>query len=283
MKKILLPTDFSECSWNAIQYAMQLFKDETCTFYIMNSFEYVLSAPSSGVLSNSQNSAVVQAQKENSKRDLAITLKKIEKEFHNAKHTFEFSAVYGSFIDAVEKSVEKFNMDMIVMGSTGTNAVKEMTVGSSTAALVGTIACPILVIPKAIVFKQLQEIGLACDYEFIYTKKLLKPLLEIAHQQKSTIAILHVMNEKEALSDAQFMSRENLKLMLPANKTEFYTLTDIKIAIALHAFTESRKLDLFCIIAKKHNILKRLLGKTHSKWITKHAEIPLLVLYSSNG
>ena len=29
MKNILLPTDFSDNSWNAIQYAVELFKDES--------------------------------------------------------------------------------------------------------------------------------------------------------------------------------------------------------------------------------------------------------------
>ena len=282
MKKILLPTDFSESAWNAIKYAMQLLKDETCTFYILNSFEYVMSAPSSGVLSNSQNSAVSRAQKENSIRDLANTLKKIEKEFNNPKHTFEFSSMYGSFIDAAEKSVEKFKIDWIVMGTTGTNPVKEMTFGSSTAALVGTITCPILAIPLGVVYKPLKEIGIACDYEFLYTKKLLKPFVELANQQKSKVAVLHVMNNKDDISDEQFMIKENLKLMLPAKKTEFYRLTNIKVNIAIHAFTESRKLDLICILAKKHSILERLFGKTHSKAISKHADIPLLVLHCSN-
>ncbi|WP_341220224.1 universal stress protein [Polaribacter atrinae] len=38
MKNILLPTDFSDNSWNAIQYAVQLFKDEKCNFFIMNTY-----------------------------------------------------------------------------------------------------------------------------------------------------------------------------------------------------------------------------------------------------
>ena len=36
MKNILLPTDFSDNSKNAIQYAMEFFKNERCTFYILN-------------------------------------------------------------------------------------------------------------------------------------------------------------------------------------------------------------------------------------------------------
>ena len=38
MKKILLPTDFSENALNAIDYALQLFKDEKCAFFILNAY-----------------------------------------------------------------------------------------------------------------------------------------------------------------------------------------------------------------------------------------------------
>ena len=36
MKAILLPTDFSKNSMNAIEYAVSLFEDETCEFYVLN-------------------------------------------------------------------------------------------------------------------------------------------------------------------------------------------------------------------------------------------------------
>ena len=37
-RKILLPTDFSNNSWLAINYALQLFKNEACDFYLLNAF-----------------------------------------------------------------------------------------------------------------------------------------------------------------------------------------------------------------------------------------------------
>jgi len=38
MKHILIPTDFSSNAWNAIQYALKLFKNEECTFYLLNTY-----------------------------------------------------------------------------------------------------------------------------------------------------------------------------------------------------------------------------------------------------
>ena len=36
MKKILLPTDFSANSINAIHYALQFYRYEQCKFYLLN-------------------------------------------------------------------------------------------------------------------------------------------------------------------------------------------------------------------------------------------------------
>ena len=39
MRKILIPTDFSENAMNAIQYAIKLFKYEKCDYYIMHAYQ----------------------------------------------------------------------------------------------------------------------------------------------------------------------------------------------------------------------------------------------------
>ena len=42
MKKILLPTDFSENSWNAIQFALHFFKDQRCNFILLNTYTPII-------------------------------------------------------------------------------------------------------------------------------------------------------------------------------------------------------------------------------------------------
>ncbi|MEO0902953.1 MAG: universal stress protein [Bacteroidota bacterium] len=50
MQKILIPTDFSENAWNAISYAMYLFRNRKCTFYFLNTYTPVI--PSSRFMAN---------------------------------------------------------------------------------------------------------------------------------------------------------------------------------------------------------------------------------------
>ena len=36
MERILFPTDFSENSWNAIKYGLEVFKNVKCTFHLLH-------------------------------------------------------------------------------------------------------------------------------------------------------------------------------------------------------------------------------------------------------
>ena len=36
MINILVPTDFSKNAWNAIEYALEYFKDSSCNFYLLH-------------------------------------------------------------------------------------------------------------------------------------------------------------------------------------------------------------------------------------------------------
>ena len=82
-KNILLPTDFSNNSWSAIVYALKLYANESCTFYLLNS-----SAVKISMMSNLSNKLMETLQKET--REELLDLKKQMKlsninENHNYK------------------------------------------------------------------------------------------------------------------------------------------------------------------------------------------------------
>ena len=100
MKNILLPTDFSKNSWNAIEYAINFYKDTPCNFYLLNvgresnlvvnDSPYI---PNKDVLEN----LILKP----SKQKLKQFLKQIREEFpKNKKHNFYTLVDYNFFIDS---------------------------------------------------------------------------------------------------------------------------------------------------------------------------------------
>ena len=278
MKNILLPTDFSENAFNAIRYALQLFKEEPCNFYILNSYSPPMSAPSSGVTTQMLNDSILKALVEDSERGLNESLQKIKDNYANDKHNYTLLPAFDFFNTAVEKAVKKFEIDYVVMGTKGASGLKEVAIGSNTAGLIGNLKCPILAIPQYAEHKSLNELGFAADYEISYTHKGLSPFTSLIPDNNTAVSVLHIMEKGKEMKAEQLNHQQDVRDSLISYNTTFYTLTDINVTAGVRAFCESRKLDMLCLVAKKHNFLDRLLGKTHSKSISSHAEVPLLVL-----
>ena len=114
MKTILLPTDFSENSWNAIKYALNFFENSICTFYLLhvNTLNYAMAE---GSLYMDTDDLVEKTFIKPSKLQLRLTLKRISQEFPvNKNHHFFVLTDYNFFIDSIRKYVDEMKIDMII-------------------------------------------------------------------------------------------------------------------------------------------------------------------------
>ena len=277
MKSILLPTDFSVISKNAIHYALALFRDDDCIFYFMNSFDIGMTSPTAGVSSKSFQEAVYKSNKMQSETDLATLLSEIDNQYDNPKHQFKTLSLYMGFELAVKKSITNLQIDYVVMGAKGATGLKEVAIGSNTAGIIGKITCPLLVIPENALFLSLSELVLATDYEITYSLKGIQPFLEFVHP-KAQISVLYVNETGSELNASKTQAKHELQTLLSKYKNEHYMLTQISMDQGARIFAESRNVDMFCVIAKKHNFLHRFFGKSYSKMLTRHTRIPLLIL-----
>ncbi|MGI9545714.1 MAG: universal stress protein, partial [Flavobacteriaceae bacterium] len=99
MQRILIPTDFSNNSWNAIKYCVQLFKDAKCTFFLLHVNPI---PPYSGAASSVKTSTVVL--KDSMIKESKVELKKLQrriKDFSdNNNHSFNITALYDYFVES---------------------------------------------------------------------------------------------------------------------------------------------------------------------------------------
>ncbi|WP_273565650.1 universal stress protein [Maribacter halichondriae] len=110
MKNILIPTDFSDNAWNAMQYGMALFKKSKCTFYIVHVSPIAAHAGGEAAMYATQE-LLEQSILKKSIEKLEKLLKEIERQPFNTKHTFHILAFYGFFTDHIKQEVEDKNID----------------------------------------------------------------------------------------------------------------------------------------------------------------------------
>ncbi len=276
MKRILLPTDFSNNSWSAIKYALQLFKNETCTFYLLNTYtpaiyhvEYVLIEPA--------QFGIYDAVKENSLRQLDEFETRIKKEFNNPKHSVETIAAFNTLVSEIKEVVEKNKIDYVVMGTKGATGAKEILFGTNTVHVFKNVKCPVLAIPDGFDFEAPHEVLFPTDYKIDYKNKHIRPIIDILSFYNSRVNILHA-TYGYALSEKQETNRKKLETIFKKTTQLFHNVSGQTVAEAIDKFQLRAKVNLLVMINNKHSFFENLFFKNTISQIGFHLNIPFLVI-----
>lgn len=278
MKKILIPTDFSENAWNAIVYSLQLFKDETCTFHLLNTYTPIIFQYDYTTVSSSQYK-LVDTMKKVSETKLKEVLKRIQNQFNNPKHHFLSSSAFNTLPLEINELCSDNTIDMIVMGTKGASGVKEVLFGSNTIHVLKNAKCPVLAIPSEFSFEAPHEILFPSDYEINFQEKHIQPIVNIASTYHSRVNILNVRYENN-LSEEQERNRKMLEPFFEHIALLFHDIKNQSVTGAIENFQLKIRVNLLVMINNKRSFFENLFFKSKINQIGFHLNIPLLVIPS---
>ncbi|MBC8768665.1 universal stress protein [Arenibacter sp. BSSL-BM3] len=275
MKRILLPTDFSDYSFQAIGYALSLFKNINCRFFLIHTYmppvynaEYLVGSP--GLI------GLGDVMQETSMTQLEKLKNRLQKEHNNSKHSFTVQTSFNTLLNEVMETVESEGIDLVVMGTKGATGAKEILFGTNTVHIIKKANCPVLVIPPNFEYENPLEILFPTDFEIGYNKELLAPLLDIAEEHGSQINVLHVSTGYKLTKD-QEKQKKGLEKILEKTAL-FHDVPSNDIINAINAFQAKEKINLLVMIQNKHTFFERLFIEPVIKKIGFHVNIPFMVI-----
>lgn len=278
MKNILIPTDFSDNAWNAITYAIDLFRKNECTFYVVNVLPIAVYAGGEATMYVPSEIFEESVLRENREK-LKSLLDRMKRLTDTKKHRFDSVALYGYFTDKIKQEVLDKNIDLIVMGTKGSSGFKAVSMGSNTGNIITKVPCAVLAVPEDASYNRPKEIGFPTDFQLEYSTKVLEQVRELVRVHSSTLRFLYVSSKKDDLSLLQLKNRGDLKEYFKNTPFSFHTLTGKKLDVAIQHFVESRDLDMIVMVAKNLNFLERMLFRPRVEKISYHLTVPFLVLH----
>ena len=278
-RKILLPTDFSKNAENAIRYAVELYKNEECDFYILNVF-YTMGYATDNIMAPEIGEIAYKSAKETSENGLKKTLKKLQKNNLSRHHFFTISK-FNSLLNSIDEIVEKENIDLIIMGTQGATNAIDIIFGSNTVMVMEKERdCPVLAIPSEVEFSKPKEIVFPTSYNTHYKKRELKHLVEIAANNKAAIRVLHIEKEKFHKLDAtQKINKELLEEYFEGLDYSFHTLYNVEVQAALDCFVQSRDSDMIAFINKKHGFIDTIFTRHLVQELGYKSKVPVLTMH----
>ena len=279
MKKILLPTDFSQNAINAIHYALELFKDEVCTFYLLNTYTPVIYNYDYQMNTGGYLGEVVDIVKKNSISKLEELKKDLKKKHVNNKHSFTIISSFNLLTDEIKDLIKEYDLDLIVMGTKGSSGAREVLFGSNTIHVINKVKCPVLAIPDGYFFEKPTEILFPTDYKVDYTLKQLDVLKLIADRYQSRVHILNVSHGTD-LTETENKNKKKLEKLLAEQKHVSYRVDDQEIPQAINEFQGATYVQLLMMINNKHSFFENLFFKPVINQIGFHLTVPFLVIPS---
>ncbi|MEK6152236.1 universal stress protein [Flavobacteriaceae bacterium 3-367] len=279
MRKILVPTDFSENAWNATKYAIELFKGEECTFYLLNTYTPTF-AHNRFMASTIQDPGVDDIIRSNSEKGLQNLQAKIKKRNQYPNHRFKTVSSFCLLVEAIRDIVDSEGIDFIVTGTKGASGIEEVFMGSNTVRIIKSIKrCPVLAIPMDFEYATPSEIAFATDFNRFYTLSELQPLIDLARAFDATLRIVHVQYEIKALTEIQQFNLEMLRKYLGDLPHYVHTVTELNsVSKTLEVFTNELGIHLLAMLHYQHSYLEKMTREPIIKRVAFHTQIPLLVI-----
>ena len=265
MKKILVPTDFSDNAYNALEYAIQLGQSFEANVAVYHTYH---------VMSTAGTFRTVRNYIEDDNQEALTTIKEKVAANFGKEISIQTAAIEGEMTNVINNIVEKEAFDLIVMGTKGASGLKEIFLGSNTASLMQKSSIPVLAIPTNYQYKPIKKIVFAVDNKDIDEEKTVRILKDIAKNQDAQLLVFHLAKEdaEKGIDPALSYHLEALE-----NISIIYEFGG-KVMQRIHEFVENNQADMLCMIHHKKGFIRRLLEGDKTIQEVHHPSVPLLIL-----
>jgi nucleotide-binding universal stress UspA family protein len=271
MKRIIVPTNFTETAWNAAKHALEYANILDAEVILLNTFDEIYAGEIKMIsLKDELKSTSLK------KLDtLSTELKKLDAAREIKIRTV---SLYGNLSKILKSYVSTSGNDIIVLGTKSKKRLAGRLFGDKVSKIVENIVCPILVIPPHYNFSLSN--GIACaisEFGEIDDMDVLTLTEIVANYYDPVLKLLHITTEKEAYKET---------LVLPFSEfdsleTDYVDLIGDNIPRMLENYTIQEELNCLVLLKKDRSFMEKLFHKSISSEVVSHAHIPLLILRST--
>ena len=272
MKKILVPTDFSEASEKTMDYAIELAKCINAELILLHVFHIPVQPTEAPIMFFSIDDL---------EKDNMNALSAFEKKFKNKYGSIKTGLLVkpGFVVDEILSVVQQKKVDLILMGVTGAGKSANVLLGSNTTFLMKKTKIPVLVIPQNAQFKEIKNIALAYDYKNVIDDAVMKKFIEFVTLFKSKVFVLDVLKPKTVPVYQEAISGLTMENYLKNIDHGLFFPESENIIDEMNIFVDTHQIDWLVMLPQSHQLLTGLFHRSNTKRMAFHTHIPLLSLH----
>lgn len=274
MKKILVPTDFSSTALDAFQYALDWAREFNASIHLIHLYSGSFDPNDALVVSP------MEGRQEHVMRELDYFISSSGSEDSSEKPPVPLSrdAHLGFASDLLVDLSEDF--DLIIMGATGRSGIVEKVFGSVASYVSRHARCPVIMVPKGVAYKNIENILYASDLKAIQEATIMK-VIQLAEDINASVHFVHVARESEDLTPLKEKLFEEV-LTKGRLTQEYYisTIIDEDVVEGLGEYQKKNPVDLAVVVAQRRSFWDSILHKSITKRMALSPKnVPVMVLH----
>jgi len=269
MKRILVPTDFSNQAEQALKVAANFARKYDCKLYVLHTMEMPLH------LANASDST-----------GMPESLYFIKLAKNHFKELFQKPYLQGlditdaighnEIFEDIKEAALKNDIDLIIMGSHGASGFKEMFIGSNTEKVVRTSETPVLVIKNTMDELVIDDFIFATDFSDEYLTPV-RAAVSFAATVNARLHLLFVNTPSDFKTNSQaneMMQRFTQKLGEGPYSLHVYNETTVEKGIL--AYAKEIKAQLIGMSTHGRMGLSHFFNGSISEDLVNHANLPVI-------
>lgn len=275
MKKIVLPTDFSEVAQNALVYALELAKTFEAELLLVHTYElpiieHQMAPQNYQVLFDSLEWANFDQFKNTMPSIHAIA------DQHHAEHVRLTPVIMdGDLLFNLKTLIANEKADFVVMGTSGASGWKEYFTGSNTADAILNLQVPVLSIPVAAHFDGIQTVGFTTRFRE-KDKSALQHVIDFAKHWNAKVKCIYVEPHDTENTTATY---EDWIDHFRKEPVSFHIIPSEAVEDTISDFIKRESIDIMAMMTNKHNFFVQLFTESFTEKMANHASIPILALH----
>jgi len=277
--KILLATDFSSESQNALLFALSLAKRFESKFYIIHAI-----AAEASITAGETWPPATEVMRRNAEESMAGL--EATEEVKSFPH--EVIIRPGDPWTTMSEVIKNENIDLVIMGTHGMGGLNKLILGSTAEKVIRHATCPVMTVGPHVRLLPLDRLGrilFATDFS-AGSMQALAYAVSLAEEDRAELTLLHIIEGKPA-SEAELvewkrLDRERLSRLLPDDIDLAYK-PDVEVEVGTPAedivrLSDTRNADLIVMGSHAGGTMS-----THVPWTTlhhvlQHAHCPVLTV-----
>lgn len=263
MNTLLIATDFSPASENAMHYGSSLAQLLKAPIVLTHIYQTVVSMNDLPVMAYSADELRKSAES-------GLERCRLELQKNHPGLSIKTESRLGSIPEELSQLATETNAFAIVMGSSPVKGLERILFGSTATSVIRHVHCPVFAVPETKMFS-LNNIVLAADLEDI-PGKLSSKIIKVVQQLGRSLHIVHVKTKEE--TERPDVLLEKLSVLSPS----YETVGHKNVKEGLQSYVEKVNADLIILLPHEHNFADRLFFKVHTDDIITSMQIPVLAI-----